>query len=77
MVDFRFAVARSAQPAHVAVAIFFHLSVHSSCARSFIVKNMLLHSREGSGECRPVEINAVIDEILNLAYHGARAEKRV
>jgi two-component system NtrC family sensor kinase len=40
-----------------------------------IVKNMLLHSREGSGECRPVEINAVIDESLNLAYHGARAEK--
>jgi two-component system NtrC family sensor kinase len=41
-----------------------------------IVKNMLLHSREGSGEHRPVEINAIIDESLNLAYHGARAEKR-
>jgi len=40
-----------------------------------IVKNMLLHSREGSGERRPVEINAIIDESLNLAYHGARAEK--
>jgi signal transduction histidine kinase len=40
-----------------------------------IVKNMLLHSREGSGERRPVEINAVIDESLNLAYHGARAER--
>jgi signal transduction histidine kinase/HAMP domain-containing protein len=40
-----------------------------------IVKNMLLHSREGSGEHRPVEINAVVDESLNLAYHGARAEK--
>jgi signal transduction histidine kinase len=40
-----------------------------------IVKNMLLHSREGSGEHRPVEINAIIDESLNLAYHGARAEK--
>lgn len=39
-----------------------------------IVKNMLLHSRSGSGEYRPVEINAVIDESLNLAYHGARAE---
>jgi hypothetical protein len=36
---------------------------------------MLLHSREGSGERRPVEINAIIDESLNLAYHGARAEK--
>jgi two-component system, NtrC family, sensor kinase len=41
-----------------------------------IVKNMLLHSRSGSGEYRPVEINAVIDESLNLAYHGARAEKQ-
>ena len=41
-----------------------------------IVKNMLLHSREGSGEHRPVEINAIVEESLNLAYHGARAEKQ-
>jgi signal transduction histidine kinase/HAMP domain-containing protein len=41
-----------------------------------IVKNMLLHSRQGSGEHRPVEINALVDESLNLAYHGARAEKQ-
>jgi len=40
-----------------------------------IVKNMLLHSREGSGERRPVDINALVDEGLNLAFHGARAEK--
>ena len=40
-----------------------------------IVKNMLLHSREGSGEQRAVDINALLDESLNLAYHGARAEK--
>jgi signal transduction histidine kinase len=40
-----------------------------------IVKNMLLHSREGSGECRPADINAIVEESLNLAYHGARAEK--
>ena len=40
-----------------------------------IVKNMLLHSREGSGEHRPVDINALVEESLNLAYHGARAEK--
>ncbi len=39
-----------------------------------IVKNMLLHSRQGSGEHRPVDINALVDESLNLAYHGARAE---
>jgi GAF domain-containing protein len=41
-----------------------------------IVKNMLLHSREGSGEHRPVDVNAVVEESLNLAYHGARAEKQ-
>ncbi len=41
-----------------------------------IVKNMLLHSREGSGEHRPVDINGVVEESLNLAYHGARAEKQ-
>jgi signal transduction histidine kinase len=41
-----------------------------------IVKNMLLHSRQGSGEYRRVEINALVEESLNLAYHGARAEKQ-
>ena len=40
-----------------------------------IVKNMLLHSREGSGERRSADINALVGESLNLAYHGARAEK--
>jgi GAF domain-containing protein len=40
-----------------------------------IVKNMLLHSRAGSGERRPADINAIVEESLNLAYHGARAEK--
>ena len=40
-----------------------------------IVKNMLLHSREGSGGHRVVDINALVEESLNLAYHGARAEK--
>jgi signal transduction histidine kinase len=40
-----------------------------------IVKNMLLHSREGSGEKRPSDINVLLDESLNLAYHGACAEK--
>jgi PAS domain S-box-containing protein len=41
-----------------------------------IVKNMLLHSREGVGECRSADINALVEESLNLAYHGARAEKQ-
>jgi GAF domain-containing protein len=41
-----------------------------------IVKNMLLHSRQRSGEHRPVDINALVEESLSLAYHGARAEKQ-
>jgi signal transduction histidine kinase len=41
-----------------------------------IVKNMLLHSREGSGEHRLVDINSLVEESLNLAYHGVRAEKQ-
>jgi signal transduction histidine kinase len=40
-----------------------------------IVKNMLLHSREGAGEHRLADINAIVEESLNLAYHGARAER--
>ena len=48
---------------------------HGKRANS-IVKNMLLHSREGSGEHRPVDINAIVEESLNLAYHGARAERQ-
>lgn len=39
-----------------------------------IVKNMLLHSREGSGERRSEDVNKLVEESLNLAYHGARAE---
>ncbi|WP_082929052.1 GAF domain-containing protein [Rhizobium aegyptiacum] len=41
-----------------------------------IVKNMLMHSRQGAGERRPTNINAIVEESLNLAYHGARAEKQ-
>jgi two-component system, NtrC family, sensor kinase len=51
------------------------ISQHGKRADS-IVKNMLLHSREGSRERRPVDLNALVEESLNLAYHGARAEKQ-
>jgi two-component system, NtrC family, sensor kinase len=40
-----------------------------------IVKNMLLHSRTGSGEHRSTDINALVEDSFNLAYHGARAER--
>jgi signal transduction histidine kinase len=39
-----------------------------------IVKSMLEHSRGVSGERRAVDLNAVVEEALNLAYHGARAQ---
>jgi two-component system, NtrC family, sensor kinase len=39
-----------------------------------IVKAMLEHSRGSSVERRMVDLNALIDEALNLAYHGARAQ---
>jgi len=39
-----------------------------------IVKSMLEHSRGGSGERQSANLNALLDEALNLAYHGARAQ---
>ncbi len=39
-----------------------------------IVRSMLEHSRGSSGERRTVDLNAVVEEALNLAYHGARAQ---
>jgi signal transduction histidine kinase len=39
-----------------------------------IVKSMLEHSRGSSGERRNVDLNGLIEEALNLAYHGARAQ---
>jgi signal transduction histidine kinase len=39
-----------------------------------IVKAMLEHSRGSSAERRIVDLNTLIDEALNLAYHGARAQ---
>jgi PAS domain S-box-containing protein len=38
-----------------------------------IVKNMLLHSRDGGAEMQPIDLNAIALEAMNLAYHGARA----
>ncbi len=50
--------------------------VHHGQRADTIVKNMLLHSREISSEHRSVDINAIVEESLNLAWHGARAEKQ-
>ncbi|MFN2372711.1 MAG: ATP-binding protein, partial [Cyclonatronaceae bacterium] len=40
-----------------------------------IVKSMLMHSRGGSGEIKPADLNAVIREYVNLSFHGMRAGK--
>ena len=39
-----------------------------------IVKSMLSHSRGGKGDWQESNINALVEEALNLAYHGARAQ---
>ncbi len=39
-----------------------------------IVKSMLAHSRGGGGDRQQVDLNALVEESLNLAYHGARAQ---
>src|SRR5262249_52585490 len=54
----------------------FDKVVHHGRRADAIVKNMLQHSREGSGEHRVIDINALVEESLNLAWHGARAETR-
>ena len=52
----------------------FDKVVHHGRRADAIVKNLLQHSREGSGEHRVVDVNALVEESLNLAWHGARAE---
>ena len=39
-----------------------------------IVRSMLEHSRGATGERRSVDLNGLVEEALNLAYHGARAQ---
>ncbi|MCA0445048.1 MAG: GAF domain-containing protein [Bacteroidetes bacterium] len=39
-----------------------------------IVHSMLQHSRGKTGEKHPTDINAMLDEDLNLVYHGMRAQ---
>jgi signal transduction histidine kinase len=39
-----------------------------------IVRSMLEHSRGASGERRTADLNDLVEEALNLAYHGARAQ---
>ncbi len=49
------------------------INLHGKRASS-IVKGMLEHSRNSTGEKESTDINALADEYLRLAYHGLRAK---
>jgi len=49
---------------------------HHGKRASDIVKGMLQHSRMGSGQKEPTDINALADEYLRLAYHGLLAKEK-
>ncbi len=49
------------------------INEHGKRAES-IVKGMLMHSRGKSGEFQPTDVNAMVKEYVNLAYHGMRAQ---
>jgi C4-dicarboxylate-specific signal transduction histidine kinase len=51
------------------------IAYHSNRADS-IVKNMLQHSRKGTGQKQPTDINALIDEYFRLSYQGVRAKDK-
>ena len=40
-----------------------------------IVRGMLLHSRGNPGQREPIDINELLEEYINLAYHGMRAKE--
>ncbi|AMR32747.1 hypothetical protein A0256_15610 [Mucilaginibacter sp. PAMC 26640] len=50
--------------------------VHHGKRADGIVKNMLQHSRNNTGEKQPADINALVDEYLRLSYHGLRAKEK-
>lgn len=39
-----------------------------------IVRNMMLHSSGAKGERQPIDLNKLLEENTNLAYHGMRAQ---
>ncbi len=41
-----------------------------------IVKGMLQHSRNNSGQKEPTDINTLVDECMRLSYHGLRAKDK-
>src|SRR4051812_16008832 len=51
------------------------ISHHGKRADS-IVKGMLQHSRANTGKRELTDINALVDEIIRLSYHGMRAKDK-
>ena len=51
------------------------INEHGKRAES-IVKGMLMHSRGGVGQKEKVNLNALADEYLRLAYHGFRSKAK-
>lgn len=51
------------------------IAYHGNRADS-IVKNMLQHSRKGTGQKEPTDINALADEYFRLSYQGLRAKDK-
>ena len=49
---------------------------HHGKRADFIVKGMLLHSRNTTGEKEPTDINVMANEFLKLSYHGLRAKDK-
>ncbi len=50
--------------------------MHHGKRADAIVKGMLQHSRTGFGQKEPIDINALADEYLRLAYHGLKAKDK-
>ncbi|WP_144051677.1 ATP-binding protein [Fibrisoma limi] len=53
-----------------------HKINHHGGRAAAIVRGMLEHSRTDSGEKRPTDLNALVDEYLKIAYHGLRAKDK-
>jgi signal transduction histidine kinase len=51
------------------------IRLHGKRADS-IVRNMLQHSRSGSQEKEPTDLNALVDEYVKLSFHGMRAKDK-
>jgi len=50
--------------------------LHHGKRADAIVKGMLQHSRQSSGQKEPTDINALANEYLRLSYHGMRAKDK-